>query len=191
MSDGDQDFEDLIKRFNDGDPDAAEELIDRYEPDVRRVIRHRLHTRLRRQFDSVDFLQSVWVTFFAIPADQLEFANPAGLRHFLLELATNKVIDAFRRRMQSRRFNTSREKSLSDSTKFEANDVAAATATPSQTLMAEEAWNGLIEGLPAISQTILSMLREGRTHSEIARTLSVSERTIARLLHKIQPRRVP
>ncbi len=189
MRDGHQEFHQLMQRLRAGSPDAAEELLDRYHDDLYRVVRRWLHRRLRTQFDSVDFLQSVWGSFFAIPPEQLQFASPAALRAFLIDLATNKVIDAFRKRLAAQRRNLNREKSLDGSAAMEALSLAAAWPRPSEVAVEREIWDGLVEGLSDSAQTILSMLREGRSHREIARTLSVSERTIYRLIQSLEARR--
>lgn len=60
----DDDFRNLIERFRDGDVDAAEELVRRYEPLVRREVRRKLGERLRQLFDSIDIVQSMWGDFF-------------------------------------------------------------------------------------------------------------------------------
>ena len=59
----------LIGRVRDGDARAAEELVRRYEPLIRREVRFRLHdSRLRRVFDSMDVCQPVLASFFLISA---------------------------------------------------------------------------------------------------------------------------
>ena len=58
-------FPDLITRVRGGDSAAAAELVRRYEPAIRRVVRLRLtDQRLRRAFDSMDVCQSVLGSFF-------------------------------------------------------------------------------------------------------------------------------
>jgi RNA polymerase sigma factor (sigma-70 family) len=189
VSEGHQEFHDLMQRLRAGSPEAAETLLDNYHSDVHRVVRHWLHRRLRSQFDSVDFLQSVWGSFFALPAEDLQFADAATLRAFLLDLATNKVISAFRSRMRTQRRDLTREQSLDGSAKVLALGLAADDSTPSQALIAQEAWDDLVEDLPKASKTMLTLMREGHTQREIAEQLSVSERTVARLLHKLRTRR--
>jgi hypothetical protein len=58
-------FPELIERVRGGDGDAATELVQRYEPAIRRVVRLRLtDPRLRRAFDSMDVCQSVLASFW-------------------------------------------------------------------------------------------------------------------------------
>jgi RNA polymerase sigma factor (sigma-70 family) len=191
MADEQHDFDQLMQQLREGSPEAAEYLFRHYRTDLVRVIRHNLNKRLRKQFDSVDFLQSVWRTFFTLPIEQLEFADSRALRAFLVELAANKVIDTYRSRFQSRRRSLNREKSLEGSAAIAASYLAADDPTPSQIAIEDEVWDQLITGLPKVGQSILRMLREGRSQREIAQELSVTERSIHRLLQKLQSKGQP
>jgi hypothetical protein len=58
---GDSGFSDFIRRVRRGDERAAEELVERYGPAIRRVVRVRLRDpRLQRLMDSGDICQSVF-----------------------------------------------------------------------------------------------------------------------------------
>ena len=58
-------FQDLIRRVRMRDEAAAAELVRRYEPAIRTVIRAQLTDRsLRCLFDSMDICQSVLANFF-------------------------------------------------------------------------------------------------------------------------------
>ena len=59
-------FDGLVARLRCGDPDAAAELVRRYEPAIRAAVRGRMaDTRLRRLFDSMDVCQTVLDSFLA------------------------------------------------------------------------------------------------------------------------------
>ena len=53
-----------LARIKNGDEEAAREFLSRYESKVRLVVRRQLPRLLRSRFDSIDFLQSVWGSFF-------------------------------------------------------------------------------------------------------------------------------
>ncbi|HMF35814.1 MAG TPA: ECF-type sigma factor, partial [Isosphaeraceae bacterium] len=61
---GPGDIRELLARIKNGDEEAARELLNRYESKVRLVVRRQLPRLLRPRFDSIDFLQSVWGSFF-------------------------------------------------------------------------------------------------------------------------------
>ena len=62
------------------------------------MVRRQLPRLLRSRFDSLDFLQSVWGSFFRRMRDApTEFEDSRHLVAFLARAAKNKVIDEYRR----------------------------------------------------------------------------------------------
>ncbi len=98
-------FDELMGRVHVGDPDAAEELVRRFEPEIRREVRIRLtDPRLRRIVDSMDICQSVLGNFFVRAAlGQFEIGHPDQLFRLLATMARNKVIDRHRTELVRRR----------------------------------------------------------------------------------------
>src|SRR5437763_15973355 len=91
-------LQELLARIKDGDEGAARELLTRYEPKVRLVVRRQLPRLLRSRFDSLDFLQSVWGSFFhKIRTGPNDLNEEQNLITFLAWAARNKVIDEYRR----------------------------------------------------------------------------------------------
>jgi RNA polymerase sigma-70 factor (ECF subfamily) len=90
-------FDQFLSALRAGDDQAAAELVRRYEPLLRRVVRMRLtDPRLRRAFDSLDVCQSVLAHFFA-EVDALDVNTEGHLRKLLVRMASNKLIDKVRR----------------------------------------------------------------------------------------------
>src|SRR5579864_1112444 len=84
----DDPFRSLLRRVLTGCPEAAEELHRDYGDHIIRVVRRRLPRRLRPKFDSVDFAQDVWASFFQAEHD---FKGPEHLMAFLTRVARTKV----------------------------------------------------------------------------------------------------
>jgi RNA polymerase sigma-70 factor (ECF subfamily) len=86
-------FLELIRRVRAGDQSAAVEVVRRYEPAIRRVVRLQLRDpRLRRILDSMDVCQSVLASFFLRAATgQYDLNQPAQLLRLLAVMARNKV----------------------------------------------------------------------------------------------------
>src|SRR3954454_18746207 len=81
----------FLDRIRGGDEEAARELLRRHEAQVRLVGRRQLPRLLRSRFDSLDFLQSVWGSFFRrMQAGPEEFEDPENLVAFLARSAKNK-----------------------------------------------------------------------------------------------------
>jgi RNA polymerase sigma-70 factor (ECF subfamily) len=186
MPDSQDEFATLMHRLEEGSADAARELFERYGPHIRRVVRRKLHQKLRSKFDSLDFVQDVWASFFAATDRPRRFEQPAALIAFLVRVAHNKVVATFRQRFQTDKYNVNRERSL-DSAVVGPTDLAAREPSPSQLAVAREQWDRLLKGQPPHYQRILVLLRQGRTHEEIARELDVNERTVRRVIQKLKP----
>jgi len=191
MLDSRDDFADLMRRLRDGSEDAARELLDRYGEHILRVVRRKLSRELRSKFDSVDFVQAVWASFFAGVPRQRRFDHPQALMAFLVTLAQNKVVDAVRQRLQSQKYNVNRERAIEGSVANEAMGLAARQPTPSQEAVANDEWRRLLADLPDRYHRMLVLLREGHTQKDIARELNVNEKTIRRVLEKLNEEPIP
>src|SRR5262249_36628315 len=86
-----EDFTALMQRVRSGSQDAAQQLVEQYGQHILRVIRRMLHKKLRSKFDSLDFQQDVWASFFA-DQPQKTFDRPEALAAFLAKVARNKVL---------------------------------------------------------------------------------------------------
>lgn len=101
----DDEFHELIRRIRAGDDAAAQEIVARFEPLVRRELRLHMHNvRLRRVVDSVDVCQSVLASFFQrAVAGQYDLDKPEQLAALLSKMARNKLASAVRWQQQQRR----------------------------------------------------------------------------------------
>ncbi|HEY4312077.1 MAG TPA: sigma-70 family RNA polymerase sigma factor [Pirellulales bacterium] len=101
----DDDFPLLLRRIRAGDDEAAELLVRRYEPLIRREVRLRIEDeRLNRAFDSLDVSQSVLASFFvraAIGEYDLDCADQ--LVRLLVAMARNKLASRARQERRLRR----------------------------------------------------------------------------------------
>jgi RNA polymerase sigma factor (sigma-70 family) len=127
----------LLGRLRAGDPDAARELVEAYEPHLRRMIRLRLRdSRLRRLFDSSDICQSVMANFFArLSLGQYDLESPAQLVRLLETMVRNKVAAQARKAQVTRR----------DERELDGNDKAGTPLAPGPSATEQAAWRELIE----------------------------------------------
>jgi RNA polymerase sigma factor (sigma-70 family) len=184
MHDEQDRFRQVMRRVREGSQEAAQELFDVYGPHIRRIVRRNLHKRLRPKFDSCDFVQAVWATFFA---DKRlgNFESPQALVAFLATVARNKVVEVTRQRLQTQKYDLDRERSLDGSAAWCMNAVPARQPTPSQVAVAKEQWELLLDKLPAHQRDILVMVRQGSTNQEIADLLGINEKTVRRVLTRL------
>lgn len=183
MANRDAEFARLMQRVLDGSEEATQQLHTAYGPHILRAVRQRLHRRLRSKFDSLDFVQDVWASFFSELPERKTFATPQDLVAFLTVIARNKVVDVVRMRMQQQKYNINRETPLESLPS--ADRFPAAQQTPSEIMMGKEEWEVYLQKQPLVHRRILLLWREGETSSRIAEELRVSQRTVSRVLGKV------
>jgi RNA polymerase sigma-70 factor (ECF subfamily) len=177
---------DLLARIKAGDEGAARELLARYEPKVRLVVRRQLPRLLRSRFDSLDFLQSVWGSFFhRIRTGPTDLDEEQSLITFLAWAARNKVIDEFRRAATQKQ-DIRREERLE--TQRDQEIALAGGDTPSQLAQAQETYDRLRDLLPEDRRVILELKAAGYSCREIGERLGMSERTVQRVLEDLRVR---
>jgi RNA polymerase sigma factor (sigma-70 family) len=183
----DDEFHLLMKRLRAGCPDAARDMVHRYGGHVRRVVRRRLHHSLRPQYDSIDFLQDVWASFFTVPREKYVFDAPDALVGFLAELAYRRVADAYRKGFKAKKSNVNCLRPLDREDPD--RDLPIRGATPSQFAMANERWENLLKDQPDCIRLLLEMLRQGHGQKEIAERTGLHPKLIQRYLHRIAEKR--
>jgi RNA polymerase sigma factor (sigma-70 family) len=167
----------LLTRVRQGQPGAAEELVSRYGPQILRVVRRSLHRRLRSKFDSHDFVQAVWASFFAEVGHRGECWQLQDVAAYLRAMAQHKTIDEVRRRLRTQKHGLQREAGVEGGSKVTTDEPA-----PSDVAMAREVWEQLTHGRTNRSVRVFELRREGATFLEIAERLGVNERTVRRIL---------
>jgi RNA polymerase sigma-70 factor (ECF subfamily) len=183
----DGDVATFLARIQAGDEDAARELLMRYEAEVRLVVRRQLPRLLRSRFDSLDFLQSVWGSFFhRVRTGPAEFEDARHLVAFLARAAKNKVIDEYRR-AGSQKQDMHREEPIWVSGS-RPRELTAEEDTASQLAEAHETYDRLLELLPKDRRRILELKAEGLSSREIGERLGTSERTVQRVLEDLRRR---
>jgi RNA polymerase sigma factor (sigma-70 family) len=175
-------FQALMDRVRAGSEEAATELFRRYGSHIVQVVRRKLLRRLRAKYDSQDFTQAVWASFFTAPAHELVFDRPEKLVGYLAAMAEHKVIEVTHKRNAAQKRDIDRECSLDGSAAVQVQHMYADDPRPSQIVMLEEEWQHLLESLRPRQRHILTMLRQGKKRKEIAAEIGVDERTVRRVL---------
>jgi RNA polymerase sigma factor (sigma-70 family) len=187
MSDDLQQINDLLRQARAGSDQAAREIVSRYGPFILKVVRMRLDKRLRSKFDSTDFVQSVWASFFAIPPQQYQFGESEDLIAFLEQLARNKVIEEVRLRLHGKKYDAGREVLMDNPNLVKESDVTGrASPTPSQMAIVKEEWQRALEGQASPHQSIMESFRGGLSPKQIAEELGISERTVRRVIRRLR-----
>ncbi|MGH7173740.1 MAG: RNA polymerase sigma factor, partial [Gemmataceae bacterium] len=141
MSSTENEFERLMERVRAGDIEAGREIFERYGRAIQRVVRRRLNRRMRTEFDSLDFAQDAWASFFRLPSERCAFQTPQELMAFLIRLVENKVIDAYRQRFATEMHDRRKLRPLQPNV----HDLPSRQPTPSQFAIAEEEWDRMLQ----------------------------------------------
>jgi len=177
----------FLARIQAGDEAAARELLARYEAEVRLVVRRQLPRLLRSRFDSLDFLQSVWGSFFRrVRTGPAEFEDSRHLVAFLARAAKNKVIDEYRR-AASRKQDMHREEPLWVEG-GRPKDLPADIDSPSEVAQAREVFGRLRDLVPEERRNVLELKAQGLSSKDIGQRLGISERTVQRVLEDLRRR---
>ncbi len=182
-------FRDLMGRVQEGSEDAAWELVHRYGDAIRRAVRRTLSPRMRSKFDSLDFVQLVWCSFFRARDQAIRFSRPEELVSFLVTMARNKVGLEVRRRLLTDKFSVDREQSLV-ALPAKAEESTDGDLDPIKVAIAREQWDRLIAEQPDQYRQILSLRLQGLTCRDIAESLNIAACTVRRFLNKLLDDRV-
>ena len=166
------DISDLIARARAGDETAIREFLTRFEQEVRMMVRGHLPRKLRTQFDSMDFVQAVWQSFFAdLRESSRQFENVHHLRGFLAGVARNKVYEEHRRLTRTEKHASLREERLyvRRGRREVERDLISPEPTPSQTVQASDRLAQLVAGCSPLEVQVITLRHQEMTFEEIAR----------------------
>jgi RNA polymerase sigma factor (sigma-70 family) len=158
------DFAELIGRVRRGEAAAAEELVRRFEPAVRRVVRLRVqHSPLQRHLDSVDVCQSVLRSFFVRAAlGEYDLDEPTQLVRLLSAMARNKLAD------QGRRLQGVPRDPVAVKGAATLDDASDQGATPSRIVEGRDLLDAVRSRLTEDERQLAEQRAEGRTWDDIA-----------------------
>src|SRR4051794_25142635 len=182
-------FRALIARVRAGDEQAAAELVQRYEPAIRRAARVRLvDTRLNRLLDSMDICQSVMASFFVRAAlGQFELETPDQLLKLLATMARNKLAGQVKghgaarrdfRRVAAAQGDRDDEAGAGDGPER----IAGQDPTPSRDLAARELLEEALRRLSPDERRILDCREQGGQWAQVAAELGSNPEAIRKRL---------
>lgn len=175
----------LIARCRRGDEAALAELVERYKPVVLRAVRTRLPPAMRGRFDSIDFTQDVWASFFRVSLGRAELADEPSLVAYLAQMARLKVAEEYRHQT-TLKVGLGRERPLRASEELQDH-----APSPSAEVIARDRWERLTAGLGEREKRMVAMVWEGHTHAAVADEFGLSVKTVQRLVARLTGRRRP
>jgi RNA polymerase sigma factor (sigma-70 family) len=158
----------LLDRVRAGDQRAATELVRRYEPALRRLVRLRLRNRrLRRLIDSSDICQAVLLRFFVrVATGPHDIHTPEQVLKLLATLARTQVVNAALHQQAAKR-----DCRRIAEGRAEDRDTPAPGSSPSDHAAAAELLEKASHLFAPDEWQLLQLQKEGREWAEIARQL--------------------
>jgi RNA polymerase sigma-70 factor, ECF subfamily len=173
----------LVKRLDDGESKAFQDLFDQYSERLRIVVARNVNEKLAKRFDSEDVLQSAYRTFFRRFGDsEFEISNAQELWRLLVKITICKT-QTFARRHTADKRNVDAEQRDADVSQLLRGGVSGEDAIA----LWEEVETAL-KDLPEQAHVILQMRLEGESKTEIGNKLDLSRQTIHRTLKLIHDR---
>ena len=175
-----EDFAALMAQVRFGSPEAAEQLWRKYGPYIVHAVRRSLHRRLRSRFDSQDFVQAAWASFFTDLPDASRLNSPAALVQFLTTVARHKVVAETRRQRGPRR-SIQRQRSLRRP-RTNQRYADRKSPTPSQQVSEEDFVEHIVADQPERYGRVVQMRLNGMDENEIAEQEKTTARTVRRVM---------
>jgi RNA polymerase sigma factor (sigma-70 family) len=177
-------FRTLLQEVEAGSEDAIRRLLEAHGGMVLRVVRARLHRLLRRQYDSEDFTQAVWASFFQHRDLLARFETVEQLSAFLKSMAANKVMLECRRRLQTQKYDRRRERAAESWGLSSLDKITNSDPTPSDVAAARDE----LEQYSELERKLIGLRAAGATHEEIASEMGVHPSTVRRIMKRLRPR---
>jgi RNA polymerase sigma-70 factor (ECF subfamily) len=180
-------FEEFIQRIRAGDDQAARELVERYEPVIRREVRMRLRDpRLYSRFDWADVCQSVMASFFLRAASgEYSLEEPGQLQKLLVVMTRHKLAKQERRHRALRR--DYRRNELFDPARLESR---AAEPSPSRLVAGRELLDEFRRRLSSEERLLADLRAQGCEWAEIASrvggTPQARRKQLARAIDRVE-----
>jgi RNA polymerase sigma-70 factor (ECF subfamily) len=183
----------LIDRAHGGDEAARQQLLEHYRDYLRRMVTVRLDRRLSARVDASDVVQETLVEAARRLDDYLR-ERPLPFYGWLRQLAGERIVDAHRRHVTTRRRSVTLERRDPDLPDASAEELVrrlfADNTSPSNHLMRQERHERLkraLASLPPRDREVLVMRHlEQLSTAEIAAMLEISEPAVkSRLLRAL------
>ncbi|MHC4954161.1 MAG: RNA polymerase sigma factor [Planctomycetota bacterium] len=174
--------EDLATAALAGDEEAARALFDRHSTELRRMVRRRLPSLMRRKVAESDIIQDAYLAAY-LGLNRFEERGEGSFRRWLATILDRRIKSELRRHLGTGKRNLGREVSVERS--GEGLSPVATDPTPSARAMAGESHERLrdaLRELPDDYRTVLRLIHdEHRSLAEVAEIIGRSSEAVRKL----------
>lgn len=178
-----QEWSHLIRGVRDGDDRACHDFWNQYGPMIERLASRRISKGMQRRIGPESVMLSACRTFFRrAQAGEFDLPDAEALWRLLCAITVNKV------RMKTR-YHSSQKRNLAEEVHPETMpDVSGQGQLPEEGVIFEEQLELLLSQFEGDEQKVLELKLEQHTNEEIAEKMGCSERTVRRMMKRIQAR---
>jgi RNA polymerase sigma factor (sigma-70 family) len=192
-----REFELLMADLAAGSEEAAWQLTERYTPHIIRAVRATLPSKLRRLVDSQDFAQAVWTSLLLKRVELGRIDSEQALIGYLARTAKNKVVDACRKYLDSKKRDLNRDRTITAIQTARTTDGRDArpgsgdhepfahSDTPSECAILRERWHAVLAAESERNRMVLEYRLKGISFAKIAAELKIHEGTARRVVLRI------
>jgi RNA polymerase sigma-70 factor (ECF subfamily) len=190
MCDDDERMQRLIAGLRTGDGRVLQEFWDQYGPQLQRLAERNLADAVRRRVGPEDVVQSVCRTFLRRARDgQYQVADSEQLWSLLCAITLTKIRQQVRFHMRKKRGLDVEARMPSRPDDSTAGfDPAAAGPTPAEAAEFADQLQQLLASFDEEERQIIDLKLQDHTYDEIAQRLGSSERTVRRIMKRVQSR---
>lgn len=191
MSDPDLQWQTWLRKLVEGDDEVVGEFWQQYGARLEGLAAKHLSPALYRREDPDDVVQSVCRTFLRrAQGGQFQLDDNASLWRLLCAITLTKVREKARFHLRQRR-SAARERRLADGPEDTipgVQPIEAADVSPDEAAEFADQLQTLLADLDDEERQLVEMKLEDRTNQEIADRFGCSERTVRRILKRVQSR---
>lgn len=188
-TDSQGDWERLIEGLKRGDERILREFHAKYGPLLHGIADSRLAPGMRKRFDADDVVQSTFRTFFRrAQFGSFRFEDNQRLWNLMCAITLTKLREKVRFHSRQSR-SVRREQSVEgtgEAGTAQRSEIASSEPTPDDTVAFADAFETALSSLDETEQKLVDLKLQDLTNDEAAESLGVSERTVRRMLNRLQ-----
>ena len=189
MSQGEEYWERMIQGLRGGDRQVVCEFCERYGASLERLAAKHLPAGLRRRVGPEDVVQSVCRTFLrCTQGGEFQLADCEDLWRLLCAITLTKVREQARFHLRQKRGLDQEARTAAPDSMASALHPAAPGPTPAEAAEFADQFQQIISALGDEERQVVDLRLQECTAEEMAKRMGCSERTVRRILKRVQSR---
>lgn len=188
MNPDDDELTRMIEGLRTGDSQVLLEFWKRYEGPLERIAERNLAAGMRRRFGADDVVQSVCRTFFRrMQGGEFQFGDAESLWRLLCAITLTKLREKARYHQRAKR-GLQNELPPVESDRADVFAPESPGPRPDEAAEFTDLMETVLAALDEEERQVLELKLQDCTHEEVAERLGCSERTVRRVLKRVQTR---